>query len=175
MRQRNAVAAVILIAVIGAGATAPLTAPKYPASDFTGATAYRVVKIIDGDTVKLSINGKPETVSLLGINTPEAKQRKKSGEGFGQEAAIFLTNLLKGESVYVKTDPESTTRDKSGRGLAYLYRAPDGLFVNLEIVRQGYGRVRMVNPFSKIALFRAYETRAMQTEKGLWGASQEEN
>ena len=58
---------------------------------------------------------------------------------FGKEATAFTRNLLLGELVYLRFDGDRT--EKYGRLLAYLYRAPDGLFVNLEVVRQGYGRV----------------------------------
>ena len=58
---------------------------------------------------------------------------------------------------------------KSGRLLAYLYRAPDGLFVNLEIVRQGYGHAYTFFPFKHMELFRHYGNRARTAEKGLYG------
>ena len=65
-------------------------------------------------------------------------------------------------------------RDRHGRLLAYLYRAPDGLFVNLEIVRQGYGRTETRFPFQHMELFQHYERQAQEAEKGLWGQPEEE-
>ena len=59
--------------------------------------------------------------------------------------------------------------DKYARLLAYLYRVPDGLFVNLEIVRQGYGHAYTRFPFKHMELFRHYERRAQEVGKGLWG------
>jgi micrococcal nuclease len=53
--------------------------------------------------------------------------------------------------------------------LAYLYRAPDGLFVNLEIVRQGYGHAYTRFPFKYLNLFREYEKKAREAGRGLWG------
>ena len=50
------------------------------------------------------------------------------------------------ESVYLRFGNEE--RGKYGRLLAYVYRAPDGLFVNLEIVRQGYGHAYTKFPSS---------------------------
>lgn len=61
--------------------------------------------------------------------------------------------------------------DKYGRVLAYLYRAPDGLWVNLEIIRQGYGQVYTLASFKHIELFRDYERRAREIGKGLWRAT----
>lgn len=86
---------------------------------------------------------------------------------FGAESAAFLTNLLKGESVYLVFErPEAT--DRYGRLLAHAYRAPDGLWVNLELVRQGYAQVYSGEAFDDIDLFLKYQTRARESGKGLW-------
>ena len=53
-----------------------------------------------------------------------------------------------------------------------IFIGPDGLFVNLEIVRQGYGRVYTVFPFKHMKLFRYYGNRAQTTGKGLYGTPQ---
>ena len=60
-------------------------------------------------------------------------------------------------------------RGKYGRLLAYVYRAPDGLFVNLELVRQGYGKAYTKYPFEYMSLFQQYEKVAQTVKKGLWG------
>ena len=82
---------------------------------------------------------------------------------------MFTKNLLQGESVYLEYGQERT--GKFGRLLAYLYRAPDGLFVNLEIVRQGYGHVYTKYPFKYLELFREYGKKAAESGRGLWAAS----
>ena len=92
----------------------------------------------------------------------------KPVEAYGKEASNFTKNLLQGESVYLRYDVERT--DTFGRLLAYLYRAPDGLFVNLEIVRQGYGYAYTQFPFKHMELFRYYGNRARTAGKGLYGA-----
>lgn len=58
--------------------------------------------------------------------------------------------------------------------LAYLYRYPDGLFVNLEITRQGYGRMYTGQPFKHWTVFRTYERKAREVSKGLWGEPEKE-
>ena len=133
---------------------------QYPIEDFTQDTAYTVVRIIDGDTVIISYEGVDTRVRLIGINTPEPD------EDYGKESTNFVQNLLQGESVYLRFGKERT--DIYGRMLAYLYRAPDGLFVNLEIVRQGYGRLETRFSFDHYDLFHNYNDRAKSTEKGLW-------
>ena len=143
---------------------------SYPVEDFTGDTAYKVVRVIDGDTVKIDDNGKATNVRLIGVDTPETVHPNKPVEAYGKEASNFTKNLLLGESVYLRFDVDKT--DKYGRLLAYLYRAPDGLFVNLEIVRQGYGHAYTQFPFKHIELFRYYGNRARTAGKGLYGTPQ---
>ena len=47
---------------------------------------YKIVRVIDGDTVIIEINGRNETVRLIGINTPETVDHRRSVECFGAEA-----------------------------------------------------------------------------------------
>ena len=100
---------------------------SYPVEDFTGDTTYKVIRVIDGDTVKIDYRGKATNVRLIGVDTPETVHPNRPVEEYGKEASNFTKNLLQGESVYLRYDVERT--DAYGRLLAYLYRAPDGLFV----------------------------------------------
>ena len=145
--------------------------PTIPQKDFTGATAYKVVRIVDGDTVVLLMDGKETTVRLIGVDTPETVHPKKPVQAYGKEASLFIENLLKKESVYVEYEAGPSNLDKYGRLLAYLFRAPDGLFVNLEIVRQGYGHAYTQYPFQYMELFRFYGRNAATAQKGLWAPS----
>ena len=139
---------------------------SYPTEFFIGDTAYPVTRIIDGDTVEIRYDGKLTSVALIGVDTPETVHPGKPIEPYGKEATKFIRNLLLGESVYLRFDGNRT--DRYGRMLAYIYRAPDGLFVNLEIVRQGYGKVYTVFPFKHKALFQHYSGQAQQAGRGLW-------
>ena len=134
-----------------------------------GTPVCKVVRVIDGDTVVLLLDGKETTVRLIGVDTPETVHPHKSVESYGKEASRFTENLLKGESVKLEYESGVSKLDKYGRTLAYLYRVPDGLFVNLEIVRQGYGHAYTQYPFQYMEQFRSYERAAREAEKGLWG------
>jgi micrococcal nuclease len=142
-----------------------------PAKDWSKATAFKVLRTIDGDTIEVEQDGKPVKVRLIGVDTPETVHPSKPVEAFGKEASRFTANLLKGESVYLEFDKDKT--DKYGRLLAYVYRAPDGLFVNLEIIRQGYGHAYTKYPFDakQMELFRFYEKAARESGRGLWGSA----
>lgn len=142
----------------------------YPQQNLTRDISYPVVKVVDGDTIKIDYKGKTESVRLIGVDTPKTVHPNKPVEFFGKEASAFLKNLLKGEDVHLRFGNEE--RGKYGRLLAYVYRAPDGLFVNLEIIRQGYGHAYVKYPFKHMEIFREYEKKARQAGKGLWTGSE---
>ena len=172
LRRLNFSILAVLLLIVGVSIYAQVGDwMSYPVEDFSGDTAYPVLSIVDGDTVKIDYQGKKTSVRLIGVDTPETVHPSKPVEVYGKEASNFTRNLLLSESVYLRFDVEQT--DRFGRLLAYLYRAPDGLFVNLEIVRQGYGHVDTRFPFKHVALFRHYETQARAAGKGLYGAPQE--
>jgi micrococcal nuclease len=141
-----------------------------PVLDFSGRPAHPVTAVVDGDTITVQDGPKAVTVRLIGVDTPETVHPDQPPEPYGKEASTFLANLLKGESVYLVEDPNGDKIDRYGRKLAYAYRAPDGLFVNAEIVRQGYGEAYLRFPFSYGTQFKALEDFARSAEKGLWAA-----
>lgn len=170
----KAVAAIVLILFLaGLADSSPAisaTSPQTPIKNFSGMEAYKVVRVVDGDTVILLIHGEKTSVRLIGVDTPETVHPRKPVQYYGREAGLFLKNLLRGEEVYIEQRGKADEFDRYGRLLAYLYRAPDGLFVNLEIVRQGYGHAYTRFPFQYMDLFRFYEWKARECEKGLWAS-----
>ena len=153
--------------------TTPATGTRllsYPIQDFSNDTAYPVVAVVDGDTIKIQYQGRRVSVRLIGVDTPETVHPTKPVEAFGKEASNFTKNLLLGEHVYLRSDTGTNETDKYGRLLSYVYRAPDGLFVNLEIVRQGYGHAYTQYPFKLMELFRHYGNHARNVGKGLYAA-----
>ena len=172
MRDRLARRLLIVGIVILAMPTLSITQPPYPAVTFDEDKAYRILRVIDGDTIEVEYEGKDEKVRLIGVDTPETVHPNKPVEPYGRQASAFTKNLLLGESVYLKYGEER--RGKYDRLLAYVYRAPDGLFVNLELVRQGYGRAYTKYPFEHMKAFVEYEKIAQSANKGLWGEPEPE-
>lgn len=144
--------------------------PLPPVKVLTGKTAHEVVRVVDGESVLLDMGGVMTKVRLFGVDAPGALESPKRAEPFGEESRRFLKNLLKGESVYIEYDKEPGHEDEYERPLAYLFRAPDGLFVNLEVVRQGYARMDAKEAFKYMKLFKDYEKRARKAGKGIWEA-----
>jgi micrococcal nuclease len=130
---------------------------------FSTEKTYRVIRVIDGDTLVLATLGR---VRLIGVDTPETKERRKPVEYFGQESADFLHQLTSGKDVRV--DYDFRRKDRYGRVLAYLY-LKDGTFVNEEIIRQGYGFAYTKFPFRFMEEFIRLEAEAREKNLGLWG------
>ena len=128
------------------------------------ATSYYLVeRVVDGDTIVINYQDASTKVRLIGVDTPETVHPNKPVEFYGKEASTFLRNLLIGEMVSL--DFEQTRKDRYGRLLAYVYR--DGLFVNREILRQGYG-IRTTFKFKHAEDFKNVEAVAKELRKGLW-------
>ncbi len=75
------------------------TPPAYPNHDFSKEKSYRVVRVVDGDTIIISKDGQEVRVRLIGVDTPETVHPRKKVQFYGREASQFTKNLLKGESV----------------------------------------------------------------------------
>ncbi len=142
--------------------------PKpYPKLDFSEDVAYKVIRVIDGDTIELEYGPKKKDgFRFLGVNTPESTTRKQP---YGKEASAFVKNLLGDESVYLRFDGDTPTRGNYKRILVDIYRAPDGLSVNFELVRQGYARVMTKYSAPHKGLLLHYAYKARQAKRGLWG------
>ncbi len=126
-----------------------------------------VVRVVDGDTVLLAIQGQEVSFELLGANAPEYIERDPTPRKHAREAWFALHVLLEGESVYIHQDP-AYRKTAAGRMTGFLFRAPDLLFVNQEIIRQGYAK----HTPARSAMFREalawWHQRAMDAEKGIW-------
>lgn len=130
--------------------------------------AYSVTQIFDGDTIGITMNGRPEKIRLIGVDTPETHDPRKSVECFGEAATEFTRQLIGSSSVRLEADPLSTNRDRYDRLLRYIYIGER--LVNLEIIAQGYGFAYLSFPFTKMGQFRVAEEQARDLSRGLWAA-----
>jgi len=130
----------------------------------------KVIRVVDGDTILVESDGAEERVRLIGINTPESVHPTKPVMCFGKEASKHLVSLLKPDTpIQLVRDVEP--RDKYSRLLAYVYRAQDGLFINLELVAAGYADQYTFPPnVAHVEQFRAAASTARQQGVGLWSA-----
>ncbi len=132
--------------------------------------AAEVLRVVDGDTIVVRIGGLEESVRLLGVDTPESVDPRSPVECFGMEASRHTETLLPpGTEVRLVRDVEA--RDRYSRLLAYVYRADDGAFVNLQLVRDGFADVLTYPP--NVAHADDFTTAAAQARDqglGLWAA-----
>jgi micrococcal nuclease len=146
--------------------TSAAPVPPAPAGVLTANAT--VVRVIDGDTVELRVGGHRERVRLIGVNTPETVDPRKPVQCYGPEAKAFTHDLLApGAAVHLERDVEP--RDDYGRLLGYVYRADDGLFVNLELAWQGFAVPLTIQPNTAHATeFVAAAQAAERAGRGLW-------
>ncbi len=164
-------AVVFIFAGVQSAAEPNLLIPTIERPDFSRLTSCPVVRIIDCATIVVDINNVSITVRLIGADAPETINPYKPAEHYGKEASDFTSNLLKGERVYIMKDPQQGETDQFGQTLAYIYRYPDGLFINAEIIRQGYGHAHTKLPFKFMGEFKQLEKFAQETKKGLWNVA----
>jgi micrococcal nuclease len=130
----------------------------------------KVDRIVDGDTLVALVGGQRERVRLIGINTPESVDPDRPVMCFGKEASKHLEELVPpGTQVRIERDVEP--RDKFGRVLGYVYRASDGLFVNLAQVTDGFANQYTFPPnVAHTSEFKQAAAQARSQNRGLWGA-----
>ncbi len=128
---------------------------------------YKVIKIIDGDTITVEINNQIETVRLLGIDTPEIPNSYKPKGCFGTEANQKTKELLENKNVYLVPDPLSSNRDKYNRLLRYIF-LENGYFINAELLKEGYAYNYIYEPFQFMKEFNRLENLAKTNKIGLW-------
>jgi micrococcal nuclease len=139
-----------------------------------------VLRIIDGDTLNVKIQGKEECIRLIGIDAPESKANRKAnrdswknGEDLqsiiimGKKATTFTKALVKKDDT-VKIEFDVQKRDKYNRLLAYVYLA-DGRMLNEEILKAGFASLMTIPPnVSYRGKFAKAVTEARENRRGLW-------
>jgi micrococcal nuclease len=135
-----------------------------------------VERVVDGDTIDVVVDGREERVRMIGIDTPEIAHASSGdrpanpGECFGDEASQYTATLL-APGAPVRLERDVVARDDYGRLLAYVHRATDAIFVNYEIVRQGYAQPLTIAPNDRFApLFVEAARLAEADDVGLWRA-----
>jgi micrococcal nuclease len=135
----------------------------------SSSTTARVLRVVDGDTILVAVDGRQERVRYIGVDTPETVKPRTRVQCFGKRASAANRRLVGGREVRLVADVEA--RDRYGRLLAYVYRADDGLFVNEALLRGGYATTLAIAPNVHFAdRFAALARRARADGQGLWSA-----
>ena len=116
-----------------------------------------VTRVIDGDTIDVSLNGQTYRVRYIGMNTPE------SNEVCYNEATQANALFVQGKTVRLVKDVSET--DQYGRLLRYVYVG--NLFVNAALVQQGYAEVVSYPPdTAQFEYFKSLEIEAHNANRG---------
>ena len=129
---------------------------------------YQVDHFVDGDTIAVHMDGKKETIRMIGVDTPETHKPNTPVQCYGPAAAAYTKNIIGSNKVRLQADSKSTNRDRYGRLLRYVY-LPDGRMVEAELIKNGYGFAYLDFPFDQSADFKRYQDQAQAATKGLWG------
>lgn len=125
-----------------------------------------VVQVVDGDTIKVNVDGDVYTLRYIGIDAPETVHPSKPVEWMGPEASAANQAMVEDQIVCLEKDISET--DYYGRLLRYVY--VDGTFVNAEMVWLGYALVSTYPPDVRYEdLFLDMQQEAQDAGRGLWG------
>lgn len=117
-----------------------------------------VNKVVDGDTVYLSITGALKTVKvrLAGIDAPEKENR----QNFALTSEARLTELIEKKNVHFEKKEDG----KYHRQIGFIYL--DGKDIGLEMVKEGmawhYGY------YYTNEVYQAAQKEAKKNKRGLW-------
>jgi micrococcal nuclease len=143
-------------------------------SSINNQTLFKVIKVVDGDTIEVEEASQSYKLRFIGIDTPETVDPRRPVGCFGKEASAETKRLLEGKLVRLEKDISET--DKFGRLLRYVYLPlEDGteLFVDDYLVREGYARVSTYPPDVKfVERLKQAEIEARENNRGLWSKCQ---
>jgi micrococcal nuclease len=163
-----------------APARAPAAARATPPAEL-----YDVVRVVDGDTLHVRIDGEVEKLRLLSVDTEERLRGNPNASAtkpetmFGEECARwaegFFADLAEGEALprvglrFPTEWGDEPRRDVYGRLLCHVV-LPDGTDFNLLLVELGkspyfnkYGNSRVCHPELVAA-----QARARAAKRGIW-------
>lgn len=127
----------------------------------------KVIRIFDGDTILIEQNGIKRRIQILAANAPEFIPTDRTPKPFASEARRFLSQLILDEQVFIQYDPASQY-DRFDRLAAYVFRAPDMLCINLELIRQAYAKYDVEQDTIYSEVFHHYNSRARILDRGIW-------
>ncbi|NDK32181.1 thermonuclease family protein [Nesterenkonia sp. Hz 6-5] len=121
-----------------------------------------MVRVVDGDTIVVSMEGEDERVRLLNIDTPETVHPTEPVECGGPEASAAISQLLSpGDVIVLEFDQQ--LRDRYDRLLAAVF--VEDVFVNERMAREGWGEPAYYAP----------NDRFLAVVEQAWAQAREEN
>lgn len=133
-----------------------------------GAPLYKVLRVVDGDTIVIEVDGKSESIRMIGVDTPELNDSRTGVQCFAKEAAEKTKVLVTGKNIFLEKDDSQGERDKYKRLLGYVF-LENGAFVNKALIAGGFAHEYTYDGAYKYQKqFKAAQVEAKQSELGLW-------
>jgi len=161
----------------GARTRSPARPPAMPTPTRPAATvspapgvAARVARVVDGDTLKVTVSGRTDTVRVIGLDTPESVKPGTQVECYALQASAEAKLLLPvGSAIRLQADRTQAARDRYGRLLAHVWLADGTLFAE-RMIRGGFGIHDIYEGVPSIYASRlaAAEAAARAALRGLW-------
>jgi micrococcal nuclease len=134
----------------------------------SGLTPAEVTRVVDGDTIRVEVNGVEYRVRYIGIDTPETGESGARTECFSREATERNRGLVEGQVVGLEKDVSET--DGFDRLLRYVWI--EDLMVNSTLVAEGFALASTYPPDVRYSgRFADLQTQAQQASRGLWGTA----
>lgn len=158
----------IKIGFLAAGVITVLTAAG-GATPAMAASSYKVLSVIDGDTIKINYNGRATSVRLIGVDAPETSARANTKTGcYATQAKNYLARRLTGKYVTLRSDYLSGDKDYYGRLLRYVYLGSEE--IDRTLVANGYAREYKFwsNNYTRRSSYLSAQASAKNARRGLW-------
>ena len=126
---------------------------------------FKVTRVTDGDTIKVTGDGSNITIRLVGIDAPEtSKKKNEPGQPFSQKSTKYLASLVLNKVV----DLKSYGTGRYGRTLGVVF--VNGKNVNLAMVQVGLAEVYRGRQEKGLDLesYRKAEKEARDVGRGMW-------
>lgn len=141
----------------------------------TGPTqSATVIRVTDGDTIVVAIDGAQARVRYIGMDTLEPDDPDVAGRAMATAATAANRGLVEGRSVILERDISET--DRFGRLLRNVWVQEDRgvlVMVGLELVRHGFAQLDTFPPDVKyVDLLVEAQSAARTAEVGMWAPAE---
>jgi micrococcal nuclease len=148
-------------------APAPSEEPSQAPPPAAEGVVVPVVGVVDGDTLRVRVDGVTERVRIIGLDAPELS----GDECLAQEAASRMQSLVQSRDVRIVADPTQDDRDVYDRLLRHVWTL-DGRSVARDLIAEGLAREYTYDvPYDGVDEHRAAEAEAIEAALGIWGSA----
>ncbi len=129
----------------------------------------QVTRVVDGDTLEVLVGGQAMKIRVIGINTPETVDPRKSVECFGQQASSEAKRLLENQQVRLEIDPTQGDKDKYDRYLRFVWLENGNSDYGKQMIANGFAfEYTYQTPYKYQAEYKLAQQTAEAEKKGLW-------